>query len=83
MEVGQFISSQKGYPKLMDSSGYVYNKERSITAKISGQIRTYWDCNLRQKLKCKARATTVGVNIVCTKGFHNHTPSDHGMKYKF
>ena len=82
MEVGHFIASQKGYPQLMDSRDYIYNKERSITTK-KGQVRTYWDCNLRQKTKCKARAITVGVNIVVTKGFHNHTPSEFVTKYKF
>ena len=53
MDIGQFISSQKGFPQLMAIQDYIYNKERTITMK-KGQVRTYWDCNLRERTKCKA-----------------------------
>lgn len=61
----QFVMSGKGKRKLL-SSGHLFHKERQTDEKIS------WRCEQFQKLKCPARVTTVGDEIVKVGKDHNH-----------
>ena len=62
----QFVSSEKGKPKLL-YGGQLYYKDYSAF-NAQGQESTYWKC----KNKCPARVTTARAAIVRSRGEHNH-----------
>ena len=73
-DVPQFISTKHGNLQLLDSKGYIYNKERTRGTK------THWDCTGRRKFGCKTRLATVEGKIVTQKSSHNHLPAELSAK---
>ena len=68
-EMAKFTSNRHGNPKLLDTLGYSYKRQKSNKS----ATRVYWSCTkLRTKIKCMARATTEGIFIVKHVGEHIH-----------
>ena len=66
-DVAQFVKTNGGSEKLMDSEGYVYYKKKTNTTKY------FWDCVSRKKFGCRGRATTEGF-MIYSRTEHNHSP---------
>ena len=66
-DVAQFVKTNGGAEKLMDSEGYVYYKKKTNTTKY------FWDCVSRKKFGCRGRATTEGF-MIYSRTEHNHSP---------
>ena len=73
-DVPQFISTKHGNLQLLDSKGYIYNKERTRGTK------THWDCTGRRKFGCKSRLVTLEGKIVNQTKVHNHLPTEISPK---
>ena len=69
-DVPQFISTKMGNLQLLDSMGFIYNKDRTIGSK------THWECNGRRKFGCKTRLQTVEGKIIYQSVEHNHLPTE-------
>ena len=76
-DVPQFISTKHGNLQLLDSKGYIYNKERTRGTK------THWDCTGRRKFGCKSRLVTLEGKIVNQTKVHNHLPAEITKKKEF
>ena len=76
-DVPQFISTKHGNLQLLDSKGYIYNKERTRGTK------THWDCTGRRKFGCKSRLVTLEGKIVNQTKVHNHLPAEISPKKEF
>ena len=75
-EMGKFISSKRGHPYLLDTSGYLYSRHKSNHS----ATRVYWKCSQKATTKCMARATTEGSFIVKHVGKHTHLAGDESQK---
>ena len=75
-EMGKFISSKRGHPYLLDTSGYSYSRHKSNHS----ATRVYWKCSQVYTAKCTARATTEGSFIVDHVGEHTHLTEDESQK---
>ena len=68
--VARFVESKHGKTALLDKEGNSFYRNRRQGEK------SYWLCsqyyNSRCEVKCSARATTKGNNILIWKGEHNH-----------
>ena len=62
---------------MLDSKGYIYNKERTRGTK------THWDCTGRRKFGCKSRLVTLEGKIVNQTKVHNHLPTEISPKKAF
>lgn len=69
-DVPQFISTKMGNLQLLDSMGFIYNKDRTVGSK------THWECNGRRRFGCKTRLQTVEGKITFKKVEHNHSPTE-------
>merc|ERR1740129_208324 len=66
-DVAQFVKTNGGAEKLMDSEGYVYYKKKTNSTKY------FCDCVSRKKYGCRGRATTEGF-MIYSRTEHNHSP---------
>ena len=69
-EVKGYCMSNQGANLLIDQRDYTY----SMNAKSRTTCRLYWQCTVRRKAKCKARAVTIGNKITKLSGEHTHHP---------
>ena len=61
----EYVNSEKGKPKLVDS-GHLFIRDRSTETKV------LWKCDKSRKQTCRARLHTEGDNIIHRIGDHNH-----------
>jgi len=65
-----FLRSSQGNPMLQDHEGYTYLRT-SVRTGAKGET-AYWQCRSYNRMKCMAKAITLGDQIVKMSQLHNH-----------